>query len=383
MFFSRKAEGKLVAIIEIQSSVARTSLAWYRPGMHAHILFIDERPIPYKPNVGSAYFVKTTMKALSESVDAALRRFRILAKDKQRAGLPKHIAETHYVLSSPWIASQARTLSLSFDKTTAITDDKVKEILAAERSKLSPKDSGPLETIEEKIFEIRLNGYAVSEWHGRQAKELEISYAVTVGGTDTVRRLRDAAEKIAGSSNIRFHSSLLLQYIGMRVSMPEKDSYALIHIHGELTDVVIVKHGSCIFFGSYPMGIGTIVRKIAHATKTDGQTADSLLSLFLGGRLDEAAAKDAGPVMQDMMSGWSGEFGKLFRDASADLASVRDAFIISRIHEELFLRSFKAAHPKAHVEAVGTSEAAPGITFEPSVGVVRGVSVYAAALSVI
>ncbi|MDB5239311.1 MAG: hypothetical protein JWO00_646 [Candidatus Parcubacteria bacterium] len=380
MLFSPKTSGKIILLLEIQSSVARSSLVWYRIGEPIRILFVDERPIPFKPNVGTPYFIKTTLKALSQTIDAAMKDLHAQSHADAEGLMPHTVEEIHYVLSSPWIASQARTLSLALDKNTAITDKKVREILDEERKKLMPDTDGPLETIEEKIFDVRLNGYSVLVWENKQAHLLEISYAVTVGGSDTIRRFRESCEHIIRPSRIHFHSSLLLQYVGVLAAMPERTTYTLVHIHGELTDVLSVKNGSCTFFGSYPMGINTIIRKIAHSTKMDIQTADSLISLYLGNRLDPEHASSTASVMKAMAAGWSGELSKLFKDTSLQSSLGRDVLVAARSHEDFFVQSLATVHPGGRIEAWSPSEAMPNVIFASAAHHWRIISSYSIAI---
>ncbi len=380
MLFSSSAQGKLLLVLEIQSSMVRGSLVFCRTGEPAHIMLIEEVAIAFKPNAGTPYFVKMTMRSLREATDLILRKLHVMATDKKHPGLPHHVDEIHFVLSSPWIASQARILSLSFDKNTTITREKMSSILEAERAKLAPKDDGPLETIEEKIFDVSLNGYSVEHWEGKSARELGVSYAVTVAGSDTMKRLREVCEHAVRKNHIFFHSSLLLQYVGLRTALPGREFYNLVHIHGELTDVLIVKHGTCVFFGSYPMGVNTIVRKIAHATKTDMRTADSLLSLYLGAKLNETQAEEVAPVMKDMAAGWSAEFAHLFKDASLAGLIQRETLIAARTHEDFFVASFQAAYPEHHVQAWSGEEIASHVTFAAAVPHYRVVSAYALAV---
>jgi hypothetical protein len=378
--FSNKAHGKMILVLEVQSSIARSSLLWYRDGQPAYVLCVDERVIPFKPNVGTPYFIKMTLRALGETIDETMRRLHVIRHDGKHKDMPHRPEEVHYILSSPWIASQARTLSMTFEKNTTITREKINEILVSERKKLVPETEGPLETVEEKIFDVRLNGYSVSTWEGKQTKMLDVAYVVTVGGADTIRRFREIGERIVRQSKIRFHSSLLLQYASIMTAMPTLTTYTLVHIHGELTDVLSVKHGSCTFFGSYPMGISSIIRKIASATKTDIQTADSLLSLYLGNKLDEEHMKKISPIMEDMSSGWSGELRKLFKEASLVGPIDSETIITARAHEDFFVKSYRTIHPEGHVEAWSSSDIMPNVVFESAVHRLRGVSAYAIAL---
>lgn len=383
MFFSRKTEGKVILLIEVQSSILRGSVIWLRNGQPPHILFTEGRMIPYKPQVGSLYLIKVTMKGLSDTIDASLTRWSAFksAKNEGYELMPTSIDEVHYVLSSPWVTSQARTLSVSFEKDTNITADRVSDILKKERTSLVTDDGKTLEIIEEKIFDVRLNGYSISNWAGKQAREIEISYAATVGGTDSTKRFRDAVKQVAKANKTHFHSSLLLQHVGLRMLKPDVDAYTLIHVHGELTDAVVTDHGACVFFCSFPMGIDTIIRKIASATKTDERTADSLLALYLGERLDEANIRSAEPVMNEMLVSWNADFDKLFRNTPLSGALPPYTIIYGRAHEEFFAIGYRKAHMGSKVEVMSIDEVAPHVVFESPADRMRIIGVYALAIN--
>ncbi|MFA6432409.1 MAG: hypothetical protein WCV82_01125 [Candidatus Paceibacterota bacterium] len=380
MFFSRKTTGKVVLLLEVQSSVVRGSLFWFRPGLPPSILFSDSRIVPYKPQVGTVYFIKVTMKALTETLDANLRRLHDFRSEEAYLEMPQEIAEAHYVLSSPWVVSQARTLSLSFDKDTAITEDKMEAILAKERGSLMPKDGTSLEVIEEKIFAVRLNGYSLSSWVGKAARELEISYAATVGGFDSTKRFKDALKQAVRSGRVLFHSSLLLQYVSLRTIMPTREAYTLVHIHGEITDVVVVDRGSCVFFCSYPTGANGLVRRLSRVTKTDLQAADSLISLYEADNLDEDHARSITPVMNELGKNWGDEMTKLFKDSRISQPLPPSTIIAAHSHEKFFVDTFRASHPGSRIELLTVDEVAPHVVFEDSADHLRIVGMYALAI---
>ena len=70
-----------------------------------------------------------------------------------------------------------------------------------------------------------------------------------------------------------FHSSLFLKYAGLRAVRPNDEIWAMIQVHGELSDVMTAKDGSCIFIGSFPVGADTVVRGIAKAAGLDSHAA--------------------------------------------------------------------------------------------------------------
>ena len=340
----------LILTLEIQSTLARGTLVWWKPDGTPEIAFSDERPVPYQPGIATGRFVQETVKALNETVDAALARLSVIRQERKEEKFPRHIDEAHYILSSPWIAVQARTLSVDLGAPTRITAAKVRELLEAERAKLASAADQPTQIIEEKIFEVRLNGYSMRAWQDKEVRNLEISYALGVAGSGALLRFEQACERAVPKRKVRFHSSLLLQYAGLRATMPEREAYALIHAHGELSDAVIVERGACVFFGSYPMGIHSIVRAVAKATKTDLETADSFLSLYSEKRLERDKAAGAAPIMKKIADDWIKQFRGLLEQGAASEIVPSEAIIVARSHGGFFAEAFKETYPRAKVE---------------------------------
>jgi len=213
-----------------------------------------------------------------------------------------------------------------------------------------PVASEPTKVIEEKIFEVRLNGYSIVDWPNKEVRNLEISYAIGAVGSGALIRFEQACERAVPRHRMSFHSSLLLQYVGLRASMPEKDSYVLTHVHGELSDVVAVNRGACIFFGSYPGGIRSIVRAVAHATKTDQAAADSFLSLYTDKNLEQGKALAAAPAMKRIGEGWLKEYRDLISQSGASLGTLPNMIVVARFHQGFFAAALREAYPLMHVD---------------------------------
>lgn len=359
MLFSGEQD-KLILILDVQSSVVRGSLALLKKDDPPHVLYTYSTNIPWKPNTNSSYLIKVTLKAVAESSEAALRALHLMSG----ANVPKKIAEVHFALSSPWIVSQAKTLSIEFPKEVQVNRARIEKIIDEERAKLSPKTGDQqVSVIEQKIFDVRLNGYSVPEWNGMQARQLDVSYTVSVAGTRMLERFIEAAAQAARGRRPFFHSSLLLQHIGLTTVMPERDAYALAHVHGELTDVAVMRKNSCIFFASYPFGVKTLVRKIAATTHTDVQAADSLLTLYTAGHMDQAHAKDSTKIIKDIAMGWSSELKKLFAEQSANCPMPATIVVYAFAHDEFFVQALKEIYPTTHTDLLLIESILPYVSF--------------------
>lgn len=353
MFFRKKNRNQLILLLEIQSSQVRGSLILYpENSASAPYIFFSERIFTtYRPSAPSSYYLKATFDNLRTMADMGLRAHRELVQSGAHPELPHEVTEVQYVLSSPWVASQARTVSVSFEKDTIMKHDRVTRILDDERAKIKIGEEDTTVGIEEKIFDVRVNGYSISDWVGKSARTTEISYAVSVSGRDTIRHLTELVDHIVGKKNVHFHSSLLLQYVAMRDNVvPDKHSYVLIHVHGEITDVVVVRDHNCSFFGSYPIGVNTIVRMIADRAQTDPRTADSLLSLYVGDKLHDEHAADTKKIMNDVSSRWTQALGELLAQSGAQSGLPQQVYVIGHSHSQFFVMSYRSVEPHATVE---------------------------------
>ncbi|MEK7641521.1 MAG: hypothetical protein AAB365_00840 [Patescibacteria group bacterium] len=364
MFFSRK-NGTLTLILDVQSSIIRGTLVHMRSEGKPHVLFTHDVGIAYKPHARSGYIVKAALAAISETIRETLRYISHL---KGIVGpehdIPHHISDVHYVLSSPWIVSQAKTISQSFKKETSITRSYILGLIAEERKKLSEKGVEDIRVIEEKIFDVRLNGYSVASWESRSTKDLEVSFVSSVAGTRMIERFVEACDHIVGKGDVKFHSSLFLQHIGLGKVIPERANYALIHIHGELTDVAIVHAHSCTFFGSFPFGVHTIIRTMARELKISEQTADSALALFTQGTLDATHTKKEGLVIENMSSGWVGEFRKLLKTNPASSGIPHHVIISARSHEDFFSQCLKKEYSQLTLESLDIQQITAQVDYE-------------------
>ncbi len=383
MLFAKSPIEDLIFLIEIQSSAVRGSLVLYREGGKPLVLFTAYAEMSIKPGSTSAYLVKTTLKAVTDTVDMLGRRHRSLleehAKDAEAVHIPKSVTSVHFVLSAPWIISQAKTVSFQLPKETTLTKAKVLEVIETERAKLSTEET-QTQVVEEKIFEVRINGYPVAAWQNRLAKDIDISFVVSLSGANLTKRLRESCEHLVRKTHVHFHSALLLEAIGIGQTMPETGSFALVNVHGELTEVTAVRERRAVFFGSYPVGVDTVARKVAKAAKTDDKAADSLLSLLTSDSLDPTHGKPLQPLVAEIMQGWAVEFQKLSKDALKE-GFPAQVFIAARRHEELFIREFSKAMPRAQVTSFLMDRLLSYVEFDPYTEKRRAIGLLALAIN--
>ena len=359
MFFSSK-KGELRLILDVQSSIVRGTLVLVRPEVAPHVIFTHSVVIPYKQDARSGYLVKMALEAIQEILAEAGAHARARAKVED---VPRTFCEVHYVLASPWVVSQAKMLSFSFKDNTLISQTFIERLISDERNKMTT-DSKEIRVIEEKVFDVRMNGYSIVAWVGRRTKELEVSFVSSIAGSRMVERFIDVCSRSVGTKHVYFHSSLFLQHLGIQEVIRDHSSYALVHIHGELTDVAIVHANSCQFFGSYPLGVHTIVRTIARESGIDELSAESLLTTHISGNLDPHFGKKESTLIATLGESWTTEFKKLIETGSSIEKLPHHIIISAHSHESFFVDSFKLTYPQVTIDMLGMDEVAHRVTYD-------------------
>ncbi len=357
MPFSSKPHESIILILDVQSSLSKGILFLQREGVQPEILFSHSSPIPFREGEKSDFIVRTAMKAVSESVQASLRYLHGVKEIDPE--VPQKISAVHYVLSSPWMLSQAKKVTTALVNDKLVHKDMVMKVVADERAKMveGRKD---VAVVEEKIFDIRLNGYPVADWHGKQADELSISFVTSVAGTKMIEKLKQACEHVVRTKDIHFHSSLLLQHIGFAHVYPENGPYTLVRVHGELTDIAGIDGDSCTFLGTYPIGTKTVLRSLAKAAGTDEHAAESMINMRASGASSDAsgtAGSAHAAALSRMHDSWLAQLEDSLKTGALSPHQVANIVVSALEREKSFIRSLKERFTGSRVESMPVDDA--------------------------
>ena len=386
MLFSNGKKDEVILILDVQSSLVRAALILEETGKKPYVLFIHNDAIPFQENSDSTLLIKATIEAVSRSIDEILRYLHTVGRAngptlEGSRQIPWKISAVHYVLSSPWILSEAKRIAVQFPQQKIITNGMVFEMVRNEREKLAADvdAKNKVTVVEEKIFNVELNGYPISNWHGKSAISLDVSFVTSISGIRTVDRFKDICRHVVRAHNIHFHSSLLLQHIGLSQIFPERESYAIVHVHSEITDVVLVDKRSCIFFGTYPFGTKSILRAVAGESGTDLRTADSSINLQSSGIIDKKLDMNSSIVNKQYES-WVDQLLKTVARAPIQFGPQLPIVVSAPERQNDFEQILKQKIPRSKVEALKIEEIITHATFDTTVDRLLMVGLYAIAL---
>jgi cell division ATPase FtsA len=319
-FFSHTKEGSQSIILDIQSGLVRGALISERGGITT-IKSVVTKSIPSKTHIiNSVHLTKRILKLITEVVE-------LLTKNTNR------VSSIHYILSSPWVTTQLKTIKVDYKKETEITSRMLAELI---QSELKHQAGDTMQVIEQKIFEIKLNGYITTAFEAKKARALEFSLATSFSPTSFLTKLHSAIHGVVNIRKATHNSALLMQYTALRDMLPDKHEYIYIHVHDELTDIVIVKNNLCKHISSFPFGISTLLRKLATATNHSHESSDSLLSLYQGKKLSEADWISTQKIITPLLEEWRDVCIKTFKTAFDVTSIPRSMYVAAHSHYDLF-----------------------------------------------
>ena len=368
-FFSNKNRETKSIVLDIQSGLVRGALVEHLEDGQKNITSVITRSISSKTHIMNAeHLTKRVLKLISEVVEQITKE----------TGNHK-ISKIDYILSSPWIFNELKTSIVKYDKETSISSKTVSDLIEAQQKKDS--NNTDIIQIEQKIFDIKLNGYTATTFDGKSVHSLEISFSKSYSSKVFLDKVYSTVDKYIHSKKHTLNSALFLQYTAMRELISDKSEYIYIHIHDELTDVVIVKDGLCKHMASFPFGIQTLLRKISSSTKNSIEMSDSILSLYQGKKLDGAEQVKIEKIIKSLLQAWSNLFTQSFEKTFEVTSVPRTVYLSSHSHFDIFKEALIYQNEfNFNIVPYDSVDAGNSITFKKGVDQSNMIKIYTLAL---
>jgi len=329
----------LSLVIDIRSDVVEGTLVSF-----PDILYSASIHVPHSPHTTHEHRVKTMLKSVEDTCKHVASESRHYSKEK--------IASIHYILSSPWVITQSKAVRVEYEKETVISDATIQAIMEENRQELLKTHEKDMIFIEQKIFSVELNGYHVQDYRGKRARTLQASFAFSLSSEKLLEKIRGAAAKAFHAPREEYyHSAILLHYLASREKVADDREYVLLHLHGELTDVAIVKKGTSAYLGSFPYGASTLLRKFSDTLGSTQRTAHSVLSLYEQKKLEEAEHRRVQARILPLLQEWQEGCRRSCEGLGEGVAVPRTMHVASDSpYKHLFEKSLDGVGFETHVD---------------------------------
>ncbi len=305
LFRESKKKEKLVVIFDIGSGSVGGAIARIPTdgkGLPV-IIKLARTEIEFQAELNFGLFMKDMLKALNTTA---------ISLYKEMVGAPEEIV---VVLASPWYLSETRTIKMSKDKVFTFTKKLADELLQKEiealnemyQKKYGGIDSTP-EVIENQVLDVSLNGYSVEDPIGKSSKSIEMSMIISLSPKICLEKIRNTIGKTFHHSHIKFSSFVVSSYLAVRDKYVATDSYLLLDIGGEVTDVAIISKGILKASLSFPFGKKIFFKYICTKLNIELRDAKELFTLYSLGALSERRKKKVSPLFQSIENSWGEAF---------------------------------------------------------------------------
>jgi hypothetical protein len=317
-----KTKEELSLVFDIGSSSVGGALFLIQKTGIPKIIYSTREPISLEKELSFDRFFSLALKSLE------IVSNKICMKG---LGAPKKV---YCILSSPWYASQTRSIVLSKD-TPFIFNSKLVESLIDKEVKLFEEEclekymhsKNKVLPIELRNMQMMLNGYAVSAPSNQKAKELEITILVSMSAEEALEKIKETIGKHFYSRDIKFHSFATTSFSVARDMFVHQDDFLLIDIGGEITDISMIKKDIICSSISFSFGRNFLIRGISSVLDCSLAEASSYVSLYKDGHIEDESLKKIEPVIKKLKGEWLTKFQEALVNLSNDISIPATIFL--------------------------------------------------------
>ncbi len=321
-FLKEKKQDDLVLFFDIGSSSIGGAFLKTQKKDAPKIIYSIREPITLTQELDSDKFLDLTLRTLEKIVHKISTR---------GLGSPNKI---FCILSSPWYASQIRTIKYKKDELFVFNKKLADNLISLEIKKFEEeylkenKEEGEkIRAIELKNMKISLNGYPVKEPLGQKVSEVEMNIFISMSTENILSKLEKVINFHFHNKEIKFSSFAMASFVVARDTFVLQDSFLLVDIGGEVTDISMVKKDIICSSISFPLGRNFMIREISKNLNCSLFEFKSYLSLYKDGHASENLEIKIGPIIEKLKSNWLGDFQKSLVNISNDISIPATIFI--------------------------------------------------------
>jgi len=201
--------------------------------------------------------------------------------------------------------------------TKALLDDLVSKEQHSFEKLVKEGDSSPTfdhdaEMIEKKMIQVSLNGYPTHNPYNKKAHQIETAFCMSFVPADIMEKINRAVEKTFNFRKVTPHSFALLSYSAIRNMFHTERDFISLDVHGELTDVLIVKNNLLVHTFSFPFGTHTLIRKASSVLNMTPTIVESYLKMHTLGKIDDMTRAKIEPVLTLIQKEWLSAFSSAY-----------------------------------------------------------------------
>lgn len=301
------------------------------------MVFFDKESIAYQTEVSPVRHIEL----MKNSLALLLKRIQAVGlKGIQKTNTkPLNIDRVFCVFSSPWCVSQTKTIRIKENSDFKLTKKYLDELVNNQKNIFESGDSKTRQIIEEKIIQLKINGYPVTNFQNKLVRDLEISVIFTFMPNDILDLINKTILGTFNIPNIWCHSSSLVFFSTLRDLFSYKNDFISLNVTEEITDIMIVKDNIIFSEVSIPIGRNHFIRELSKSLNVSEEVANSMFNLHQGNNNNKLASLQDDIKIESIISPW---IDKIITTLSLQKENVYITdllFLISRNDISLYLKN--------------------------------------------
>lgn len=305
-----------LVILDIGSGSIGAAVISLEKNSKPYITYVKRLPLPTKERIQARTLVTETLDAVKEIAED-------IRKERKRAH------KVALVLASPWHISHTKTISVTKDEPFTITNSLIDEITESETKKITKEQDADLRLIENNVANVKVNGYITLSPQGKIADRLDLSLYVSFAPLTFLSKIENEIQKSFSIKSISHHSFPFIALNTIQKIFHEDKDFLFIDIAGEITDVAAVRGGVMVGTASFPVGINTLVRKVADKFKITPDLATSFIKIFSEGKTTKDLGDQINKLALAVKEEWLAYFHQIGSDIYGSDSLSHKAFVTS------------------------------------------------------
>jgi len=280
LFSSTSNKKNIELICDIGNRSVGISLVEYVFGVKTpNVIFTDRFYSPYKEVKDIENIISVFSKDLKGLLNNALKHCISL-------GITPTSVSCFY--SSPWYIAQTHILKVKQSEPIVFSKTIMKKILDEGKKSFLSEDikkeyffyAKDLRLIENRITQIKLNGYQTNKPFGKKASNVEASVFFGAVPKEIIALVEDVIDHMWHKIKVQHHTFPIASFSLLRNELNITGNFLIVNIADDITDMSFVNDNILLDTISFPLGKRKLIESIENNCNINYELASSALSMY-------------------------------------------------------------------------------------------------------
>ncbi|QQR82660.1 hypothetical protein IPJ70_00915 [Candidatus Campbellbacteria bacterium] len=343
VFGSQKQKEHSFLLCCIESGAVHVALVLAYPQKKPFIAYSVSKAVPFQETLDHARLSTVTLQALVDAcTEIVAKGIPLVSSRRVQRG---HIDHIYCVYGSPWFISQTQTLTIEKDSPVLVTQKMLAELLAQHISfdafqTIRTDETDSVYLLEQHIVGTHLNGYAIETPLGKVGKH--ISFSVVSGALSKKFHsyVEESVSRFFSHTPCTHRCAPTMEFVGIQDTLVTENSFLIVDISSEVTDVSFVRNGVLVETATFPYGTSSAMRSFAQYAGILPEEVLGTVRSLQAGKLDATVAQRYTEAQEKTQKEWATHCGNILFQLEQEGGIPTSVFILGESVDFVSLQTF-------------------------------------------